>query len=156
MNAYMYNVDLYCEECADEIKSRILADVTARLEGKIETAIACLEQDLGIELSDKTQERIRDLTIKAALPDPDNCDSGEYPCGPYGDGGGESDTPAHCGACGEFLENSLTSDGMAYVRDTHRDEWDSFYGIDRSEDETDPRDDNADIDDGGRETLADA
>lgn len=29
---------------------------------------------------------------------------------------GESDTPNHCGACGCFLENPLTPDGMAYVQ----------------------------------------
>ncbi len=29
---------------------------------------------------------------------------------------GESDTPTHCGACGCFLENPLTLDGLAYVQ----------------------------------------
>lgn len=42
-------------------------------------------------------------------------DSDAYPQGPYADGGGESDAPQHCDACGEFLENPLTSDGYAYV-----------------------------------------
>jgi len=41
----------------------------------------------------------------------------DYPQGPYADGGGEADTPNHCGSCGEFLENSLTQDGENYVRD---------------------------------------
>lgn len=31
---------------------------------------------------------------------------------------GESDSPDHCGACGRFLENPLTSDGRCYVVDT--------------------------------------
>ena len=40
-----------------------------------------------------------------------------YPHGPYPQGGGESDTPAHCDNCQVFLENPLTDDGIAYVRD---------------------------------------
>jgi hypothetical protein len=42
-------------------------------------------------------------------------DSNDYPQGPYGDGGGESDCPQHCGACGKFLQNPLTDDGYAYA-----------------------------------------
>ena len=44
-------------------------------------------------------------------------DSDTYPQGPYTDGGGESDTPAHCDNCGVFLENPLTTDGVEYVRE---------------------------------------
>jgi len=40
-----------------------------------------------------------------------------YPSGPYANGGGEADTPQHCGSCGLFLENPLTPDGDAYVRE---------------------------------------
>ncbi len=43
-------------------------------------------------------------------------DSGQYPQGPYPNGGGEADTPQHCDTCGLFLENPLTGDGIAYVR----------------------------------------
>lgn len=42
-------------------------------------------------------------------------DSGDFPAGPYSDGGGESDTPEHCDSCGVFLENDLTDDGYEYV-----------------------------------------
>ncbi len=42
-------------------------------------------------------------------------DSEEYPQGPFSNGGGESDCPQHCDACGEHLENSLTADGYRYV-----------------------------------------
>ena len=42
-------------------------------------------------------------------------DSDSWPCGPYDHGGGESDSPQHCDACGLFLENPLTADGAAYV-----------------------------------------
>jgi hypothetical protein len=47
----------------------------------------------------------------------DNGDSNRYPQGPYPDGGGEADTPQHCGDCLEFLENPLTGDGYNYVAD---------------------------------------
>ena len=48
----------------------------------------------------------------------------------------EADSPCHCGACGVFLENSLTPDGLAYVRNALEeatgnrnvlDEWAEFY-----------------------------
>jgi hypothetical protein len=42
-------------------------------------------------------------------------DSDVYPKGPYGQSGGEADSPQHCGACGLFLENPLTPDGRAEV-----------------------------------------
>jgi hypothetical protein len=44
-------------------------------------------------------------------------DSGEWPQGPYSDGGGEADYPVHCDHCGTFLENPLTPDGVTYVRE---------------------------------------
>lgn len=74
--------------------------------------------------------------------DPDNessYDSDEYPKGPYGNGGGEADTPQHCGACGVFLENPLTGEGYVYVREMADDksscssvirDWLEFYEID--------------------------
>jgi hypothetical protein len=46
---------------------------------------------------------------------PENSDI--WPQGPYSDGGGESDCPEHCDHCGLFLENPLTSDGEAYVKE---------------------------------------
>jgi hypothetical protein len=66
--------------------------------------------------------------------------------GPYPDGGGEADTPQHCGECGVFLENALTTDGVEYVRERVADNiangrtesiavtvWARFYGISASE-----------------------
>ena len=59
-------------------------------------------------------------------------DSDEYPKGPYPDGGGESDSPQHCGAgsdclnaielsdgtkIGAWLENPLTCTGITYVQE---------------------------------------
>lgn len=54
-----------------------------------------------------------------APPDPDDessYDSGDFPKGPFDDGGGEADTPQHCDACGEFLENPLTDEGVNDTR----------------------------------------
>lgn len=44
-------------------------------------------------------------------------DSDSYPQGPYANGGGDSDSPQHCARCLTFLENPLTVDGVAYVRE---------------------------------------
>jgi hypothetical protein len=83
MDAYMYQADLYCEECGEKIKA--------------------------------------DLKATCAVPenpsDEATFDSDDYPKGPFPDGGGESDCPQHCGGCGVFLENPLTSDGYNYVEE---------------------------------------
>lgn len=69
----------------------------------------------------------------------DNGDSGDFPQGPYSNGGGEADTPQACDVCGTFLENPLTRDGAAYVRERLGSgkgdsdvlaTWASFYGLD--------------------------
>lgn len=61
--------------------------------------------------------------------------------GPYAEGGGEADTPQHCDGCMAFLENPLTTDGVAWVAEALvdycqgaggdkdvLDEWAAFYG----------------------------
>ena len=100
MDAYVFQAELYCEDCAREIRDDL--------------------RGFGTDLDD----------------------SDTYPQGPYLDGGGESDTPAHCGGCGGFLENPLTDDGMRYVKETVAQDiesgnresvavetWAPFYGI---------------------------
>lgn len=55
-----------------------------------------------------------------APADPSNewsYDSGNFPKGPYQDGGGEADCPQHCDACHVFLANPLTDDGLSYVKE---------------------------------------
>lgn len=68
-------------------------------------------------------------------------DSDSYPKGPYADGGGEADSPQHCGRCGVFLCNPLTPDGESYVLDKLADgtgnpdvlaEWAEFYNLRRA------------------------
>ena len=58
-------------------------------------------------------------------------DSDDWPKGPYENGGGEADSPQHCDCCGLFLENPLTADGEAYVREACAGavmaEWREFY-----------------------------
>ena len=98
MNIYVYNADIYCEDCGDAIR-----------------------------------DRIRDEGLHPADPDDESTyDSDEFPKGPFPDGGGEADSPQHCGSgegclnafwisqgrkVGAFLENPLTSWGKEYVRE---------------------------------------
>lgn len=42
-------------------------------------------------------------------------DSDDFPAGPYPASMGETDSPAHCGTCGEYLYHPLTSHGVAYA-----------------------------------------
>ena len=81
--AYVYQADLYCEDCGNKIKQQLDA------EGK----------------SPESPE------------DEYTFDSDEYPKGPYGEGGGEADSPHHCAGCQKFLDNPLTSEGYNYVRE---------------------------------------
>lgn len=84
---------------------------------------------------------MRDADADPALDALDKETSDHYPQGPYADGGGEADTPQHCGYCSKFLRNPLTADGYAYVAehaDMHREtgagaviqQWVAFYGND--------------------------
>jgi hypothetical protein len=100
-------------------------------------------------------EGIRDLL---SVPEYDSFDPGdertwdssEWPKGPEGDGGGEADTPQHCGQCNLFLANPLTSDGYSYLITTIQHAtiigadidvgvlflWMSYYGSDGYRDTT--------------------
>ncbi len=81
--------------------------------------------------------KIQESLAPNEIPGDENTyDSDEYPKGPYPDGGGESDHPAHCGGCGVFLENPLTSDGYNYVQELLQEairdnlaEWMAFYSF---------------------------
>ena len=68
MKTWMWNADLYCNDCIEETVHRLDAE--------------------GVE---------------------DDGDSDTYPQDCGNDGGGEADTPQHCGQCREHLENELTS-----------------------------------------------
>ena len=95
--------------------------------------------DAGIFCNECGEAIRKGLTISESAPaDPDNersYDSSNFPKGPYPDGGGEADSPQHCGAGGEclnalelsdghkvgaWLENELTTDGVEYVKEVIR------------------------------------
>ena len=98
----------------------------------------------------------KQITQEGHAPaDPDDewsYDSDEFPKGPYPDGGGEADSPQHCGAgedclnaiefsdglkIGVWLENDLTREGVEYVRESLREDpdnevyqvWADFYRV---------------------------
>lgn len=85
MDVYLYQADLHCEECGEMIRASLKAD-------------RFLE---GFPPSDFDNES--------------SYDSDVFPKGPYADGGGEADSPQHCGTCRVFLENPLTRDGEVYL-----------------------------------------
>ncbi|MFN0317543.1 MAG: hypothetical protein ACKVQA_21165 [Burkholderiales bacterium] len=140
MNAYIYKADIYCEECAREIMARIHGEKESEAEREVHAALEGLGLDEG-EMPKTTAylTKKRLAVIMQGFTD-DYCDSSEYPKGPYDEGGGEADSPQHCGGCREFLENPLTPDGMEYVRDAKNAEWDAFYGIERESPDPDDGD----------------
>lgn len=86
MNAYIFQAALYCEECGEGIMVERLAGMLA---GR-------LPIPPGFDLADET-----------------TYDSDDFPKGPFPAGGGESDFPQCCDACGEPLDNPLPLDGYA-------------------------------------------
>jgi hypothetical protein len=97
---YIYNADVYCEACARDIKARIRAE--------------------GNEPENPDDET--------------SYDSRDWPKGPFNDE--ERNCPEHCGSgpdclephifpsgfkAGKFLGGSLTTHGVEYVKETHRD-----------------------------------
>lgn len=135
-NVYIYAADIYCEDCGREIIQTKQAEWRATAETQINAVAKDLETRFGLD-PDKWPKFFMALENAAyralAVDDSDESsyDSGEFPKGPYGNGGGESDTPQHCGGCHEFLENPLTSAGYRYIRENYRPQWDSFYDITR-------------------------
>ena len=89
----IYCADVFCEDCTDKIES------DCREDGTVKRMIAD-----GADPSDEY-----------------SYDSDEYPkrC----DVSEESDSPSHCGGCGIFLENNLTTDGDDYVKETVNDDF---------------------------------
>jgi len=114
LKAYIGNAELLCEACGDkaqrEVGERALREWAA--------AIPIPEVDLlAASVSDYMRKYPKTLA-KALGFDPENeseYDSGDYPKGPIDSGGGEADSPQHCGHCGVFLDNPLTGDGDEYV-----------------------------------------
>jgi hypothetical protein len=102
---YIYNADMFCDDCGEEIENDFLRD--ARRAVGLVTPVGFAYGDDDFELSF----------------DPDDegsYDSEEYP--KHYSSGAESDCPQHCGECGVFLENDLTTDGADYVRNAVRED----------------------------------
>lgn len=116
MDAYIYQADIYCEDCGRAIIRRLHGGKPARDNGG----------------------RFAPIDYEGT-----SGDSNDYPAGPYTEGGGESDVPQHCGSHGGcenaielnsghkvgcFLENPLTSDGTRYVEACIREHHESGRG----------------------------
>lgn len=71
-------------------------------------------EDCGLAI----RKRLTDSGDEPADPsDEKSYDSDKFPKGPYPDGGGEADSPNHCGDCRKGLGNDLTRAGVKYVVD---------------------------------------
>ncbi len=130
MNAYMYQADIYCEGCVDQIKAELRTEIEDQAGKEVAEALARLgieETSIPEAFSATTEERTRVLLERFECES--DYDSDEHPKGPYSDGGGESDSPQHCASCGTFLENPLTDEGVEYVRESGNREWADFYDI---------------------------
>jgi hypothetical protein len=94
MDVYLYRAVLWCGPC---MRQMLLDD-------------ARVEADFDHSDHDPAQSPDSALRVKGYKQESDY-DSDELPKGPYGNGGGETDSPQHCDACGCFLQNPLTTDG---------------------------------------------
>jgi hypothetical protein len=137
-DAYIFQADFWCNDC-----------IRTYLKDREEVMLAFPDLMVGGEHLISTEYMLAAL-IEANGRDPVNpatWDSDEFPKGPESDGGGESDTPAHCCQCHTFLENPLTGDGYEYVLEQLRDgsgdadvlaEWRRYYGDDHMIDREPP------------------
>lgn len=123
--AAIYAADIWCDDCAEEIKARICADLWAN-----RTIDECPDGTAVSEFDNR-----EDLDEYLRGMDERNYDSDSYP--KYCSDDVESDCPQHCAALadcvnpvimsdgskvGYFFGNSLTSDGVDYVKDAVRED----------------------------------
>ena len=103
--AAIYNCDVYCDECADDIRYSIAKELFDN------GGCACLpDGTVGSVFED-----VDDLDDYLRGMDETLYDSCDYP--KYYQDYSEADCQQHCEDCGDFLENALTSDGVDYVRE---------------------------------------
>lgn len=103
--AGIYNADIFCDSCINGIKEDICTDLWSESFGN-ETPDGVAITDF--ESWEELDNHLRDM-------DESLYDSDEYP--KYCSDSEESDTPQHCGGCGTFLGNDLTTYGNDYVRE---------------------------------------
>lgn len=104
MDVFIFNADILCNDCGNAQRRELEAQAINSFRERFPDAVidVCDPEDIAICLGfDPAEES--------------DYDSDQFPKGPYGNGGGESDTPQHCGSCGAFLDNPLTDDGRQYV-----------------------------------------
>lgn len=130
-----YKADIYCDDCADKIKRRIFIELFAG--SKFEGGNGEQTPDGSRDIS--SFDTVDDLSDYLGKMDEREYDSGEYP--KYCSGSEAADSPLHCGDCGDFLENPLTTEGEDYVRTTNQHaiacdddyclshEWMDFYNL---------------------------
>ena len=128
MQAYVYAADLWCHDCAATIFRDLARD--DRIPESAEAT--CANGHTAHPLPDPEADQVEGADpghlicadedcAYSALADEWDWDESSYcsyqmPKGPYPDGGGEADTPEHCGGCHVHLENDLTpDDGYSYV-----------------------------------------
>lgn len=106
MNVYMYGAALYSGAGLIEVLIREGRAAPFARTGGVEALLDEMATGEGIDRADESSF--------------DSCtpmgDQPPFPKGPFADGGGEADCPQHCDATGEFLDNPLTEDGSAYVK----------------------------------------
>src|ERR1700690_913257 len=105
MNTYIYQAALYCQPCGLEI-----------IKDCMERGIAPYSVSCGLNYSSHANSGDIDCD-KYDPGNESNWDSDEFPKGPFGDGGGEADSPQRCDSCDLFLENHLTEDGVNNVKE---------------------------------------
>lgn len=102
MDVYLYKAALWCGPCI------------------IKTLVAERKAEAGA-IDMLPAEALEQIVAANGFTSESDYDSDDLPKGPYAGGGGEADTPQHCGGCGHFLENPLTGDDLIYVEDAIRD-----------------------------------
>lgn len=112
-NAYIYQADIWCEQCTASIKHNLLMDVVGwpgiidqgggrytfeahKLVQENEIDLPCSGWDIDIDRDNPVDEMV--MVVLTEPQDESLYDSGEWPKGPYGNGGGEANSPQHCGA----------------------------------------------------------
>lgn len=113
MRVYIFQAALLCEACGEAVKEN--KQIDCGVCGGTHADLPFV--DCRAFYPPKGDNRPLHPEHGTAVPEEFMYDSDDFPKGPYGDGGGEADTPQHCDHCGVFLENPLTADGIAYVTD---------------------------------------
>lgn len=112
MNGAIYQADMWCEDCAEEIKQRIRAEGNA-------------PEDEDDQHSYDSDEFPKDCDVSCESDTVEHCAAGEDCINAH--------EFANSLKCGVWLENDLTTDGIQYVKDAVREGgcvaalWEVYY-----------------------------